>query len=76
MENWQKVQTNLLNENSAERCPSCGAISAHSWEDANYCETESLGLNIPEKDRIYRLGTTTGFEELECGKCGNLWQLY
>ena len=73
-ENWESVQAELLNNGYAEECPSCGAISAYSWDDANYCEncTEPMGLDIPEQDRIYHIGASSSFE-WECGKCRTSW---
>lgn len=73
-ENWESVQAELLNNGYAEECPSCGAVSAYSWEDANYCEncTEPMGLDLPEQDRIYHIGASSSFE-WECGKCRASW---
>ena len=71
---WQAVKEELLSDGSAEECPSCGAVSAYAWDDANYCEncTEPMGLELPEEDRIYHIGAASGFE-WECGKCRKSW---
>lgn len=69
-----EVQEDLLDKKEAEECPKCGAVSAYSWDDVNFCDncTEPFGEDIPEPDRIYHIGATSSFE-WQCGKCRNSW---
>ncbi len=69
-----EYQEELLEKKYAEECPACGAISAYDWNDCNFCEncTEPMGEDIPEDDRVYHIGASSGFE-WECGKCRRSW---
>jgi len=67
-----EVQQNLLDSEYAEECPGCGAISAYAWEDVNYCPLADVDEDVPESERVYHIGTASGFE-WECGNCGKSW---
>jgi len=70
----QGLKESLLADGSAEECPKCGAVSAYSWDDVNYCDncSEPFGTDLPEEDRIYHIGAASSFE-WECGKCRTSW---
>ena len=62
----------LLANGSAEECPACGAISAYAWQDVNYCPQADVDKGLPESERVYHIGSASGFE-WECGKCRRSW---
>jgi hypothetical protein len=61
------TQQSLLDSEYAEECPSCGAISAYAWDDVNYCPLADVDERLPKSERIYHIGSASGFE-WECGE--------